>query len=143
MLAPSLYPVVFTGCSRLWDDGEVGSGSGLREAKGREVKSRQQKTRLGGFFQFLQKDFPVDEKASWLELQTNYVGSSRAFLALLDGELNALTFVQGFEAGGLDSGEVYEHVFATGSRGDEAKTFLSVEELYGTSHFVRHNNFLE
>ena len=143
MLAPSLYPVVFTGCSRLWDDGEVGSGSGLREAKGREVKSRQQKTRLGGFFQFLQKDFPVDEKASWLELQTNYVGSSRAFLALLDGELNALTFVQGFEAGGLDSGEVYEHVFAAVSRGDEAKTFLSVEELYGTSHFVRHNNFLE
>ena len=143
MLAPSLYPVVITGCSRLWDDGEVGSGSGLREAKGREVKSRQQKTRLGGFFQFLQKDFPVDEKASWLELQTNYVGSSRAFLALLDGELNALTFVQGFEAGGLDSGEVYEHVFATVSRGDEAKTFLSVEELYGTSHFVRHNNFLE
>lgn len=143
MLAPSLYPVVFTGCSRLWDDGEVGSGSGLREAKGREVKSRQQKTRLGGFFQFLQKDFPVDEKASWLELQTNYVGSSRAFLALLDGELNALTFVQSFEAGGLDSGEVYEHVFATVSRGDEAKTFLSVEELYGTSHFVRHNNFLE
>lgn len=64
MLAPSLYPVVFTGCSRLWDDGEVGSGRGLREAKGREVKSRQQKTRLGGFFQFLQKDFPVNEKAS-------------------------------------------------------------------------------
>ena len=53
-----------------------------------------------------------------LELQTNYVGSSRAFLALLDGELNALTFVQGFEAGGLDSGEVYEHVFAAVSRGD-------------------------
>lgn len=64
MLAPSLYPVVFTGCLRLWDDGEVGSGRGLREAKGREVKSRQQKTRLGGFFQFLQKDFPVNEKAS-------------------------------------------------------------------------------
>ena len=64
MLAPSLYPVVITGCLRRWDDGEVGSGRGLREAKGREVKSRQQKTRLGGFFQFLQKDFPDNEKAS-------------------------------------------------------------------------------
>ena len=142
MLAPSLYPVVITGDLRLWNDGEVGSGRGLREAKGREVKSRQQKTRLGGFFQFLQKDFPVDEKASWLELQTNYVGSSRAFLALLDGELNALTFFQGFETVGLDGGEVNEHVFAAVSRGDETEAFLGVEEFYGTSHFG-HDNFLE
>jgi hypothetical protein len=82
-------------------------------------------------------------KASLLELQTNYVGSSRAFLALLDGELNALTFVQSFEAGGLDCREVYEHVFAAVSRGDETKTFLGVEEFNGTSHFVRHNNFLK
>jgi hypothetical protein len=46
------------------------------------------------------------------ELQSYYVSSSRAFLALLDGELNALTFVQGLEARGLDGGEVNEHVFA-------------------------------
>ena len=78
-----------------------------------------------------------------LELQTNYVGSSRAFLALLDGELNALTFVQGLEARGLDGGEVNEHVFAAVGRGDEAKTFLGVEELDGTSHFVGHDNFLK
>ena len=90
----------------------------------------------------MQKDFSIDEKASWLELQTNYVGSSRAFLALLDGELNALTFVQGFEAGGLDSGEVYEHVFAAVSRGDETEAFLGFEELYVTSLFVGIDNLL-
>lgn len=64
-----------------------------------------------------------------LELQTNYVGSSRAFLALLDGELNALTFVQGFEAGGLDSGEVYEHVFAAVSREMKPKPFSALKNL--------------
>jgi hypothetical protein len=74
------------------------------------------------------------------ELQSYYVSSSRAFLALLDGELNALTFVQGFETRGLDGGEVNEHIFAAINRGDETKTFLGVEELNGTSHF-RHNNF--
>jgi hypothetical protein len=82
-------------------------------------------------------------KHSKCELQTNYVGSSWAFLALLDSELNALTFVQSFEAGRLDGREVYEHVFATVSWGDETETFFSVEEFNGTSHFVRHNNFLK
>jgi len=75
------------------------------------------------------------------ELQSNYVSGSRTFLALLDSELNALTFVQSFEAGGLDGREVYEHIFATVSRGDKTKTFLCVEELNSTSHFVRHNIF--
>lgn len=121
---------------------------GLRERgqAGQTLNFRQQKTRLGGFFNSCRRSSQqalASVKASLLELQTNYVGSSRAFLALLDGELNALTFVQSFEAGGLDCREVYEHVFAAVSRGDETKTFLGVEEFNGTSHFVRHNNFLK
>ena len=103
----------------------------------------QQKTRRSGFFQFLLRRLPINGKQLGRELQAGNVGSGRAFLALLDGELNALTFFQGFETVGLDGGEVNEHVFAAVSRGDEAKAFLGVEELYGTSHFVGHDNFLE
>jgi hypothetical protein len=85
---------------------------------------------------------PKEGKVLRLELLRNDVRSSRAFLALLDGELNALTFFQGFETVGLDGGEVNEHVFAAVSRGDETEAFLGVEEFYGTSHFG-HDNFLE
>jgi hypothetical protein len=80
---------------------------------------------------------------SELELQNDYVDRRRAFLALLDGELNALTFVQGLKAGGLDSGEVYEHILAAISRGDKTKAFLSVEEFYGAGHSVGHGDFLD
>ena len=105
-------------------------------------KKANKKTRRSGFFQFLQRPLPVEGKVLRLELLRNDVRSSRAFLALLDGELNALTFFQGFETVGLDGGEVNEHVFAAVSRGDETEAFLGVEEFYGTSHFG-HDNFLE
>jgi len=94
-------------------------------------------------FSILAEALPINGRRLGRELQASNVGSSRAFLALLDGELNALTFFQGFETVGLDGGEVNEHVFAAVSRGDETEAFLSVEELYGTSHFVGHDNFLE
>lgn len=106
------------------------------------TRKRATKTRRSGFFQFLLRPLPKEGKVLRLELLRNDVRSSRAFLALLDGELNALTFFQGFETVGLDGGEVNEHVFAAVSRGDETEAFLGVEEFYGTSHFG-HDNFLE
>ena len=51
-----------------------------------------------------------------VESDSGYVNSRWAFLAVLNFELNVLTFSQSFEAITLDSGEVYEHVFAAISR---------------------------
>jgi hypothetical protein len=48
---------------------------------------------------------------------------------LLDGELNALTFFQGFETVGLDGGEVNEHVFAAVSREMKPKPFSALKNL--------------
>ena len=57
-------------------------------------------------------------------------------LAILDFELNVLAFSQGFEAVTLDCREVYEHVFAAVSRGDETETFRLVEPLNLTLIFA-------
>jgi hypothetical protein len=74
---------------------------------------------------------------------SRYVNSSRAFLAVLNFELNVLAFSQGFEAVALDSGEVYKHIFAAVSRGNEAKTFRFVEPLNLTFNLCHLQNSLD
>jgi hypothetical protein len=74
-----------------------------------------------------------------LSLQAGYVTSCRAFSAAFDGEGNFLTFIQRFVAIVHDSGEVYEYIFRTVIRSDEAEAFVSVEPFYDTSHFTGHS----
>lgn len=73
---------------------------------------KQKKTRLGGFLYSAGK-----------ALDRHYVCSRWAFGTVSDFKLNALTFSQGFETIALDCREVYEHVFATIFRSNEAKAF--------------------
>ncbi|ABV12294.1 hypothetical protein CKO_01153 [Citrobacter koseri ATCC BAA-895] len=79
----------------------------------------------------------------WCRSDSCYVNSSRTFLAVLNFELNVLAFSQGFEAVTLDSGEVYEHIFAAISRSNEAKTFRLVEPLNLTFNLCHLQNSLE
>lgn len=65
-------------------------------------------------------------------LDSSYVNSRRAFLAILDFELYVLTFSQSFETVALDCREVNEHVLAAVSRGDETETLRFVEPLHLT-----------
>jgi hypothetical protein len=78
-----------------------------------------------------------------VESDCSNVYCSRAFLAVLNFELNALAFGQGFETIALDSGEVYEHIFATVSRSNEAKTFRLVEPLNLTFNLCHFANSFE
>src|SRR5690606_24214025 len=70
------------------------------------------------------------DKAS--RLQSDDVLRLGAFLALGDGELNALTFGQGLEARAGDGAEVCEHIRA-GFLLDEAKAFCFVEPFNDAS----------
>ena len=79
----------------------------------------------------------------WIRSDSCYVNSCRTFLAVLNFELNVLTFSQSFEAITLDSGEVYEHVFAAISRSNEAKTFRLVEPLNLTFNLCHLKNSLD
>src|SRR5512139_3838411 len=54
------------------------------------------------------------------------LGASRHF------EADALVFLQGLEAAGVDCGEMCKEVFAAVIRGDEAKTFCIVKPLNST-----------
>jgi hypothetical protein len=74
---------------------------------------------------------------------SGYVNSSRTFLAVLNFELNVLAFSQSFEAITLDCREVYEHVFAAVSWGNETKTFRLVEPLNLTFNLCHLQNSLE
>ena len=56
-----------------------------------------------------------------------------AFWAACHFELNALIFLQGFEAVALNRGKVCEQIFATFVRSDETKTFCIIEPLDCTS----------
>ena len=79
----------------------------------------------------------------WIRSDSCYVNSCRTFLTVLNFELNVLTFSQSFEAITLDSGEVYEHVFAAISRSNEAKTFRLVEPLNLTFNLCHLKNSLD
>ena len=57
------------------------------------------------------------------------VNRCRAFLTILNFELNVLTFSQRFETITLNSREVNEHIFATVRRRNEAKTFDSLNHF--------------
>ena len=48
----------------------------------------------------------------FFNLETNYVSSLWAAVAVHDIKANFFTLVKGFETGALDSGEVYKHVVA-------------------------------
>ncbi len=63
-------------------------------------------------------------------------------MSVLNFELNVLAFSQSFEAVTLDSGEVYEHIFAAISRSNEAKTFRLVEPLNLTFNLCHLQNSL-
>lgn len=94
---------------------------------------------------FLEKLKRVRTNASnqWCRSDSCYVNSSRTFLAVLNFELNVLAFSQSFETIALDSGEVYEHIFAAVSRSNEAKTFGFVEPLNLTFNLCHLQNSLE
>ena len=65
-----------------------------------------------------------------IQLQRDNVASCWAFLAVFDGELNLLAFVQRFEIVALNSREMYEYIFAAIVRSNETKTFTSVKPFY-------------
>jgi hypothetical protein len=71
--------------------------------------------------------FPPERRAN---LDSSYVSSCWAFLAIFDSERYFLTFFQRLEAAVLDCREVYEYIFAAVSWGNEAETFLSVKPFY-------------
>ena len=79
----------------------------------------------------------------WFRSDSCYVNSSRTFLAVLNFELNVLAFCQSFEAITLNSREVYEYVFATICRSNEAKAFSLVEPLNLTFNLCHLQNSLE
>lgn len=79
----------------------------------------------------------------WIRSDSCYVNSCRTFLTVLNFELNVLTFSQSFETITLDSGEVYEHIFAAISRSNEAKTFRLVEPLNLTFNLCHLKNSLD
>src|SRR5690349_18598549 len=56
----------------------------------------------------------------------------RALLALRDLELDALVLLQRPVTGGLDGGEVHEHVGAAPVLADESEALVSVEPLHGS-----------
>ena len=64
-----------------------------------------------------------------VESDSSDVNCCRAFLAVLNFELNALAFSQGFETIALNSREVYEHIFAAVSRSNKTKTLDSLNHL--------------
>jgi len=76
-----------------------------------------------------------------LNLQSSYVCSRRAFGTVSDFELYTLTFSQSFETIGLDSGEVYEYIFATIFRSNETESFGLIKPLNVTFN-LRHQNYL-
>ena len=82
-------------------------------------------------------------KISGLELDSSYVNCCRTFLAVLNFKLNVLAFGQSFETITLDSGEVYEHIFAAISRSNETKTFRLVEPLNLTFNLCHLKNSLD
>ena len=63
------------------------------------------------------------------DLQFYYVLSLWATVALNDVELNALTFVQSFEAFALDCAEVYENIVSAFYL-NESETFFCVKPFY-------------
>ncbi len=72
------------------------------------------------------------------KLQSYYVSSLWAFLALLNFERYFLAFSQSFEAFRSDCTEVNEYVSTAVVLSNETKTFLFVEPLNDTSS-LRHN----
>jgi len=70
-------------------------------------------------------------------LVTNNILCLRSFLALLNIELDLLTFCQALEAIALDGGEVYEHVVASVIRRNKAEALGVVKPFYCT---CSHNN---
>jgi hypothetical protein len=90
-----------------------------------EIKKPRTMARL-----FADIDTPVASQVPVvLKLDSSYVNSCRAFLAVLNFKLNVLAFGQSFEAVTLDCREVYEYIFAAVSRSNETKTFGLVEPL--------------
>src|SRR5262245_20364590 len=60
----------------------------------------------------------------------------RSLGALRDLELDALVLFEAAEAGGLNGGEVDEHVAPTTVNGDETETLVRVEPLHGSLRHV-------
>ena len=67
-----------------------------------------------------------------LDLRRDYVGRTRAFLALSDLELNPLTFIKTGIAGRLDFGMMNEQVLVGIIGGNKSKTFFSIKPFYCT-----------
>jgi hypothetical protein len=76
----------------------------------------------------------IAENSGKARLDSGNVSRRRTFSTVLDSELYVLAFSQGLETLILDSGEVYEHIFAAVSRSDEAKAFRLVKPLNLTFH---------
>lgn len=108
---------------------------------GNSVRGQKMVARIRrGFIARLKRIHTSDQ---WIRSDSCYVNSCRTFLAVLNFELNVLTFSQSFEAITLDSGEVYEHIFAAISRSNEAKTFRLVEPLNLTFNLCHLKNSLD
>lgn len=74
--------------------------------------------------------YPVELMANLTHLNCRDIASRRTFLAILNGKLNLLAFVQRFKTAALDGREMHKHVFATIIRGDKAKSFGLIKPFY-------------
>src|SRR5882757_1607122 len=72
---------------------------------------------------------------SWSSAGDDQIHRLRAFALLvgLDFELNPLSFVERFQSGLLDRGDVHEHIASAIVRLDEAVATLAIEELDRTT----------
>jgi len=77
--------------------------------------------------------FSIIRKTGYLSARTPDIPGSRAFLSLLQFELNFFALTQGLESVTLDGAEMHEDVFAVFSF-DEPETFGFVEPLHFTLH---------
>src|ERR1700759_582137 len=75
----------------------------------------------------------LDQK--FVDLDELQIDGLRATLVGFDFEADILAFVQAAQAGGLDSGDMNEHVLAAVLRRDESETLRRVEELNLTDHY--------